>query len=222
MAFAGDPFVPLVGNDRALEADKRHHAAQVEVDLLKLGKLLQSAGAHQAVVGMVIDDLGPHRVEKFVKPFGREALEKGIGIPLGTHAVNNLAAVAVGVHHCVHRVDVVLAVAVDRDCDIAAVFGFHQTGQHGVLVAAVAALADADVVRVAVCQLGDDLPCFILRTIVDKEHPAFGADFSGGSQICNFLQKHRRRDRQHGFFIVTGDDNIQNRGFTVVHGFTSS
>ena len=217
VAFPGDPLVPLIGHHRALEAHQRHHAPQVEVDFPELGELLQGAGAHQPVVGVVVHHLGPHGVEQLVEPFGGEPLEKGVAGAAAAHAVDDLAAVPVGVHHPVHGVDVVLAVAVDGDGDVAAVLGFHQPGQHGVLVAPVAALADADIVRVACGQAADDLPGPVLRPVVDKQHPAVGADFAGGGQVGDLFQKQRRSDGQYLLLVVAGDDDVQNGCFFMNH-----
>ena len=131
---------------------------------------------------MVVNNLGPHGVQQLVETFCRKALEEGIRIALGTHAVHNFAAIVhIGIYHGVHGVDIVLTVAVNGDGDIALVLGFHQTGQHCVLVTAVAALADADVVLVALGQVADDGPGFVLGAIVDKQHAAVIADFTGGN-----------------------------------------
>ena len=67
---------------------------------------------------------------------------------------------------------------VDGDGNIAAVAVqcLHQPRQHGVLVAAVAALGDADIVLVLCGKALDQLPRFVAGAIVDKEHPAFIAD----------------------------------------------
>ena len=53
---------------------------------------------------------------------------------------------------------------VDGDGDVAAALGLHQPGQHGVLVAAVAALGDADIVLVLRGKILDQLPCCLLYT----------------------------------------------------------
>ena len=75
-------------------------------------------------------------------------------------------------------VDIILAIAINGNGDIAMVLCFHQTGKHGVLMAAVAALGDADVMFILLCQVTDDFPGFIPGTIVDKEDTAAVADFS--------------------------------------------
>ena len=49
----------------------------------------------------------------------------------------------------------------------------------------------------------------------DPEHDVSttlqGPDFPGGGQILDLFQEHRRRDGQHLFFVVTGNDNIKYR-----------
>ena len=187
MALARDALVALVGHAGGLEADQWHHAAQEQVDLPEPGKLLQHAGAHQAVVCVVKDDLGAHGVEDFIEALRGKALKKRVGVALAAHAVHDVAAVAVGVHHGVHRVDVVLAVAVNGNRNVAATFGLHQARQHGILVAAVAALADADIVRVTRSQVTDNFPRPVLRAVVHKQHAAFRADLARGGQVGKLL-----------------------------------
>ena len=111
---------------------------------------------------MVKDNFRTHSIQDFVETLGGKTLEKRVGIPLAAHAVDDIATVAVGIHHAVHGVDVVLAVAVDGNGDVAAALCLHQARQHGVLVAAVAALADADVMLVTGGQFVDDSPGAIL------------------------------------------------------------
>ena len=124
-----------------------------------------------------------------VKALGGEALEEGVCIAAAAHAVDHLGTVQILFNHLVHGVDVVLAVAVDGDGDIAAaaVQGFHQTGQHGVLVAAVPALRDPDEMLILFCKPGDELPCLIPGAVVDKQHPALVADQPCGGQVVNLL-----------------------------------
>ena len=107
---------------------------------------------------MVKDNLRAHGVEDFIKALRGKAFKKCVGLALAAHAVHDVAAVAVGVHHGVHRVDVVLPVAVDGNRNVAAAFGLHQARQHGILVAAVATLADADVMLVTGGQFVDNFP----------------------------------------------------------------
>ena len=92
MTLAGDPLGPLIIDAGALKADQRHHAAQEDVDLLEVGKLAQRPAAHQPIIGMVEDDLRAQPVHQMVKALGSKPLEKGVGVPLGTHAVDDLAA----------------------------------------------------------------------------------------------------------------------------------
>ena len=161
---------------------------------------------------MIVDHLGPHGVEQLVKALGGEALEKGVGVPLVAHAVHHLAVVvAVGIHHGVHGVDVILAVAVDGDGDVAFVPRLHQPGQNGVLMAPVAALADAKIMGVAFGQIADNLPGAVFGTVVHKEHAAVRADFAGVRQIGDFFQEHFAGDGQDFLLVVAGYDNVKDR-----------
>ena len=196
-----------VADGGGLEADEGHHAAQVEVDLLEVGKLLEHAGADEAVVGVVEDDLGPHGGEELVEALGGEALEEGVGLPAGAHAVDHLAAVEIGVDHLVHSVDVVLTVAVDGDGDVTLVARLHEPGEHRVLVAAVAALADADIVLVLCGELADDLPGLVLAAVVDEEDAAVLGDLARGAQVPELLQEQRSGQRKDRLLIVAGDDD---------------
>ena len=109
-----------------------------------------------------------------VEALGGEPLEEGVGVPAAAHAVDYLGAVQILFDHLIHGVDVVLTVAVDGDGDVAAaaVERLHQPGQHGVLVAAVPALGDADEVIILRGELLDEGPGGVAGAVVDEEHPA--------------------------------------------------
>ena len=87
---------------------------------------------------MVVHRFGAHAGKQLVERLSAAALERGIGLAARTDAVDHLGACAVGLDHLVHGVDVILAVAVDADGDIALPAHFHQARQQRVLVAAVA------------------------------------------------------------------------------------
>ena len=211
MALAGQTLVALVAYGRTGKAHQRHHAAQEDVDLFIVRKALQHAGADEPVVGVVEDDVGPQSVHQVVEPLGGEPLEEGVGVAAAAHTVDHLGTVQILLHHLVHGVDVVLPIAVDGDGDVAVVgFRLHQPGQHGVLVAAVPALGDADEVFIFLCEPADELPGGIMGAVVDEEHPALVADKALFGQRLELLQKHRGRDGQDLFLVVTGDDDPEN------------
>ena len=189
MAVTGQPLMPLVGDYLAGKTHQRHHAPQEDVDFPVVGKAFQNPGADEPVVGVVEDDVGPQGVHQVIESLGGKALEKCVCVPAAPHAVYHLGTLQILAHHFIHGVDVVLAVAVDGDGDIAAaaVQGFHQTGQHGVLVAAVPALRDPDEMLILFCKPGDELPCLIPGAVVDKQHPALVADQPCGGQVVNLL-----------------------------------
>ena len=197
----------LVGDNLVREAHQRHHAPQKDVDFLVIGKALQHAGADETVIGMVEHDICAQRVHDVVEAFGGEALEEGVGVPAAAHAVHHLGTVQILAHHLVHGVDVILTIAVDGDGDVAgaAVQGFHQTGQHSVLVAAVAALGDADKMLILFSKLLDEVPRFVPGTIVHEQHPAFFAHKTLCGKAVDLIQKHGGSDGQHLLLVVTGD-----------------
>ena len=157
---------------------------------------------------MVVHHLRAHHVQQAVEALGGGALEEGVRLPAGAHAVDNFAPVQIGVHHIVHGVDVVLPVAVDADGDVALVHGLHQPGQHGVLMAPVAALGNAHKVPVLPGQIADDAPGVVPAAVVDKQHPALLADFPPGRQILQLLKEHGRGLGQYVLFIVAGHHDI--------------
>ena len=77
--------------------------------------------------------------------------------------------------------------------------------QHGVLVAAVAALGNADIVLILRGKALDQFPCFVAGAIVDKEHPAFIADQPLCGQTVDLFQKHGCCNGQHLLLVVAGD-----------------
>ena len=211
MALPRQTLGPRVCDRGASEADQRYKAAQEQVYLVDVGKLFQHTGAHKAIVGMVVHDLGPHGRQQLIKALCGKALEEGIGLPARADPVYHLIALQIPLDHLVHGVQVVLAVTVDRDGDVAAVLGLHESGQNGVLVAAVAALRDADKVGVLPGQRADDVPCLVAAAVVDEEHAAVIADLARRDEVLKLLQKQRRRDRQDRLLVVAGNDDIQDR-----------
>ena len=112
-----------------------------------------------------------------IKALGGEPLKEGIGVPAAAHAVDHLGTVQIFLHHLVHGVDVILTIAVNGDGDVAVVgAGLHQARQHGVLMAPVPALGNADKMRILLCKAADELPGLVAGAIVDEQHPALVAD----------------------------------------------
>ena len=158
---------------------------------------------------MVIDHLGPHHGQELVKALGGGPLEEGVRLPAGADAVDHLTAVMVGIHHGVHGVDVVLAVTVDGDGDVALILGLHQPGQHGVLMAPVAALANAQIVLVLAGKIGDNVPGSVLTAVIDEEDAAVLTDLAGGGEGFDLIQEHGGGDGQHLLLVIAGNDNKQ-------------
>ena len=156
---------------------------------------------------MIEHDIRAQGVHHMIKALGGEPLEEGVGVPAAAHAVHHLSTVQIFFHHLVHGVDIVLTIAVDGDGNIAAVAvqRLHQPRQHGVLVAAVAALGNADIVLVLCGKALDQFPRFVAGAIVDKEHPAFIADQPLCGQTVDLFQKHRCCNGQHLLLVVAGD-----------------
>lgn len=211
MTLAGDSFMPLIVNLCAREAHKRNHAAKEQVDFMKIRKGVQHSRAYQTVVCMVVNNFCAHGIQEFVERFCGEALEEGICISLGPYAVDDFRALQILIHHLIHRTDVVLSVAVDGNRDVAVSSRLHHTGKNSILMASVAALADADVVRVFLGVLRYKVPCVVGGAVVDKKNPTLVADPVGVPKMRQFLEKKRRRDRQHLLLVVTGNDNPENR-----------
>lgn len=156
---------------------------------------------------MVIDDLRAHHREELIEALRGEALEEGVRLAAGAHAVDDLAAVEVSVDHRVHRVYVVLPVAVNGDRDIAFVLRLHEPGKNGVLVPAVAALADADIMLVRLRKLLDDVPRIILAAVVYEKHAAVGAYLARGGKGLELFEEHRRGDWENLLLIVAGNND---------------
>ena len=211
MALPRQAFRPFIADGRARETHQRDQAPQEDIHFPKFGKMLQDAGGDQAVVRVVEDNFGPECLHQPVEALRGRALEEGILIPPGADAVDDFRAFQVFLHHPVHRVDVVLAVAVDGDRDIAAVLCLHQAGQHRVLMAQVPALADPDIMFVRSRQFPDDVPGPVFRAVVDEQDPAVCADPVRFRQFPELLQEHRGRQGKHLLLVVAGDHDPQNR-----------
>ena len=209
MALAGQTLVALIVDGVAGVAHQRHHAPQENVHLAVVGEAFQHPGADEPVVGVVEYDVCAQRVHHMVEALGGEPLEEGVGVPAAAHAVDYLGAVQILFDHLVHGVDVVLTVAVDGDGDVAAaaVERLHQPGQHGVLVAAVPALGDADEVIILRGELLDEGPGGVAGAVVDEEHPALLADKARCGEVVYLFQEQGGCDGEYLFFIVAGNDD---------------
>ena len=93
------------------------------------------------------------------------------------------------------------------DVAAAAVERLHQSGQHGVLVAAVPALGDADEVIILRGELLDEGPGGVAGTVVDEEHPALLADKARCGEVVYLFQEQGGCDGEYLFFIVAGNDD---------------
>ena len=208
VALPRQTFVPFIVHAGAFEAHQREQAPEEDIDLLITGKRLQNLRAGQTVVGVVVDHLCAHPVHKAIEALGCRALEPGITVPVGAHTVHHLAAVQIGLEHLIHGIDVILPVAVNGDGDITAILCLHQPRQHRVLVSPVPALANADEMLVLPRKAADQLPGAIPGAVVDKQDAALIVDFIHTDQSLQLLEKHRRRDRQNFFLIVTGNNDV--------------
>ena len=168
---------------------------------------------------MVEHYLGAHECQELIECLGGEALEESVRLAAGTHAVDYLAAVVPCVNHCVHGVYVVLTVAVDADGHIALVLCFHQTCQHGVLMAPVAALADSDKMLVLFCQFADYIPGIVAAAVVHEHDAAVFRYPAVFYQLLQFFEKLRGGQRQHFLLIIAGNHHIKYSVF--FHFFTS-
>ena len=207
MALAGDALGTGIAHRCALEADERYQPAQEEVDLLEVCKLLEDARTYKAIVSVVVDDLRAHHCKELIEALRGEALEEGVCLAAGAHAVDDLAAIEISIDHRVHRVYVVLPVAVNGDRDIALVLRLHESGKDGVLVPAVAALADADIMLVRLCKLLDDAPCVILAAVVYEKHAAVGADLARCGKGVELFEEHRRGYRENLLLVITWNND---------------
>ena len=157
---------------------------------------------------MIEHHLSPQPVHQFIKALRGKALEKGIGVPFAPQAIYHFTAVQILFYHLIHGVDVVLTVTVYGNGDVAPVLCFHQSGQHRVLVAPVAALGNTHKMAVFPGQLLNNLPGFVLASVVDEQDFAVRADKALSFQLFHFLQEHTAGNGQHLFFVITGDNHI--------------
>ena len=160
---------------------------------------------------MVIHDLRAHHRQEFIKALCGGALKKRIGLARGSDAVDDLAAVVIRPHHLVHRVYVVLTVAVYRDAYIAHILCLHETGEHGGLMTAVAALAYADEMLVAACKGAYYLPGVVAAAVVNEHDAAVVGNEPLRGKVLYLSEKLRRGYRQYLLLVVARYNNVQNR-----------
>ena len=158
---------------------------------------------------MVEHRLRPQPVHQAVERLGGGALEKGVGLSGGAHAVHDIRPRQVLVHHGAGGVHVVLKVGVHGYGHVRPAPGGHEPGQQGVLVPPVAGQVQPAQQGIVPVQAGDDRPGLVPGAVVDKEHPALRADFSGvheGSQLVPQPPGGLGKD----FLLVeAGDDDVK-------------
>ena len=211
VALPCNPLRAFIIDTGAFEAHQWEHAPQEQVHFLKRGEFLQNLAGYQPIIGMVIHRFHAHRIQQLVVALGGKPFEEGIGIPFTSDTVDNLAAVQIGIHHGVHGADVILSVAVNGNGDIAFILGLHEPCQHCVLVAPVAALANAGEVAILPGKVSDNLPGSILGAVVDEQYLAVGTDFFRVSQRSQLAKKHGGSNGKNCLLVIAGDHNIQDR-----------
>ena len=211
MTLPGNTLCTGVGHGGTREAHQRDHTPQVEIHFTEIGKFLQYPCTHQAIIRMVIYHFRSHGRQYFIKTLRRKTFKKAVRFPAGTHPVDDIIAVEIGIDHLIHGVDVILPVTINGNGDIATVFRLHQASEYRILMPPVAALRDADIMPILFGQAADDLPGLIPAAVVDKQYPTVFADLSGCGKILNFLQEQRRRNRQNSFLIIARNHNVKNR-----------
>lgn len=207
MALTREALAALVGDAGALEADEREHAAQEDVDFMEVREMTEHARTHEAVVRVIVDDLGAHEVQKFVEALRRRALEPRIRRTARPHAVDDFGTTLICIDHALHRRDVILPVAIDGNRDVRLFLCFHKAGEDSILMAAVPTLRDADKMRVFHCELFYDFPCPVAAAIVDEEDAAVSGNLSLPKQQLQFVEEHVARDGKHLLLVVAGDDD---------------
>ena len=205
MGSSSNSHVALVINGSTLEAHQRDKASQEEVYLLILAQLLHDSVGKQAVIRMVIDGLNAHGGHELVKALGSDTLEECVRITLAAHAVNHITAIKISVHHIVHGVDIVLTVAVDRNCHITLVDRVHKPCQHCILMSPVAALGNTLEMHVPLSQTADNVPCLILAAVIYEKNAAVIAYLALSDKGSKLFKKHLAGNGKHLFLIIAGN-----------------
>ena len=160
---------------------------------------------------MIEHYLSSHPVHELIESLRGKTFEKSVRIPLAADTIDNLASIRIGIHHIIHRVDVILSVTINGNRDITYILRFHQPGKHCILMSPVTALADSLIMLILLRQFADNLPCSILATIIHKKNAAVITDFLCIHQFPDLVQKHPAGYRQNFFFVITGNDDIKYR-----------
>ena len=76
---------------------------------------------------------------------------------------------------------------------------------------AVSALRYADEMLVTFCQVGNNIPGFILASVVNEHDSAFCGYLPLGGKLIKLPKEHRGRNRQNFLLIVARYNNIKFR-----------
>ena len=178
---------------------------------MKIRQLIQRPRTDQTVIRVIVHNLRAHPAQQLVIGFRRKTFEKCIRRAVGADTVYDLRAIQIRIHHFVHRRDIILPVAVNGNRYVAVFLCLHQAGQHGILVAAVAALRYADIMRVFPGKLRDNLPGPVIGPVIDIKNPALIRNFAGRNHFLRLPEEKRCCDRQHLFFVIARNNNPKDR-----------
>ena len=141
-----------------------------------------------------------------------QLLEEAIRIPVVPNAVHNLTARLIFFQELIQRLDILLQVRVDGDCDIRVLPRRHHAGKNGALMPVIAGKAQARERRIRIAQTVNQLPGFVPASVVDEKDLAFRRSLSFLHQSVQFFPHHLRAVGESFLLIITGDNEVEGIG----------
>ena len=154
---------------------------------------------------MVFYDINTESGHQLIESAGGIAFEGSVGSTGASDTVNYVAALVIFFNELVDGINVVLEVGIERNSHIAAVFSIGKTGEEGVLMTSVTGKLESFKKLGGLEEGGDDLPSFILTSVVYEKDTAFGRYGSLRDESLKLFKHLFRRLGESLLFVVAGN-----------------
>lgn len=157
---------------------------------------------------------------QFVKHLSGIALKGRIGFAAGAHATDHICAILIRFQETIHGIDVILQIRIDGDHTIASIRRQSHARPQCIHMARIVSQFYPFKPGILLVQRCNNFPGLVLTAIIYQYNTAFPIDYRSLHHIVGQFHQSRRRNGQRLFFIITGNDNVQNRSFHIQIRFT--
>lgn len=202
LGFADCPLLHTVGDGRLAIADPVRQRAEEHVSLRQRVERVHDLAVEELEVRRVGHIHAGGVADELVKALGGKAVSGAFAAAVLLDALDDFVPLLPEAIHLEDRFRRMLQVAVHDHAAVAV--GFFQPGEHGGLLAEVAAEMDAENVRILLRQCADDVPALVARAVV-YEHKLVG------DLRAHRLGQFPDGDRNHLLFVICRQNNREHR-----------